>query len=138
MRAYLDTSAFVPLLIDEPASETSRRLWDESGSVYSTRLLCVEAVSALTRRGVANADELVEPWFCRMRVIELDSTLMSSAAAVARSCALRGYDAVHCAAALSIAGPELVAASSDRELLDSWNRLGVNTCDPAGHHGSGA
>lgn len=135
---YLDTSAFVPLLIEEPASETSRLLWDESGSVYSTRLLCVEAVSALTRRGFANADELVEPWFRRMRVIELDRTLMAAAVTVARSCCLRGYDAVHCAAAVSIAGPELVAASSDRELLDSWNSLGVNTCDPARGHASGA
>lgn len=72
MKLYLDTSAFVPLLVDGPASETSRMLWDESGYVYATRLLCVEAVSALTRRGLANADKLVEPWFNRMRVIELD------------------------------------------------------------------
>lgn len=40
MRVYLDTSAFVPLLVEEPASEASRMLWNESGSVYATRLLC--------------------------------------------------------------------------------------------------
>ncbi len=42
---------------------------------------------------------------------------------------LRGYDAVHCAAALWVAGPDLVAATGDPELLSAWRDDGLSVVD---------
>ena len=47
MIAYFDTSALVPLVINEPASATFGRLWNEAASVISTRLINPEARAAL-------------------------------------------------------------------------------------------
>ncbi len=48
---------------------------------------------------------------------------------------LRGYDAVHCAAAglLEDGQHDVVAASGDESLLEAWRNLGVRTfrTDPA-------
>ena len=49
MIAYFDTSALVPLLVDEPSSSACRRLWDDADDVVSTRLAYVEAAAALCR-----------------------------------------------------------------------------------------
>jgi hypothetical protein len=42
---------------------------------------------------------------------------------------VRGYDAVHCAAAEQLSDEQVVAASGDRRLLDVWAALGVATFD---------
>lgn len=49
MIAYFDSSAFVPLILDEPSSEYARRLWLQVDRVASTRLLYVESRAALAR-----------------------------------------------------------------------------------------
>ena len=49
MIAYFDTSAVVPLVIDEPTSHRCRRVWNEAARVVSTRLLYPEACAALAR-----------------------------------------------------------------------------------------
>jgi hypothetical protein len=43
---------------------------------------------------------------------------------------LRGYDAVHCASAEQLAGPDLVAAAGDGQLLEAWHGLGIATFHP--------
>ena len=47
MIAYFDTSALVPLVINEPASATCGRLWNEAARVISTRLIYPESRAAL-------------------------------------------------------------------------------------------
>ena len=51
MIAYFDTSALIPLLIDEPASVRAARLWDEAARVVSVRLAYPEARAGLARAG---------------------------------------------------------------------------------------
>jgi predicted nucleic acid-binding protein len=46
---YLDTSAFVPLLIEEPTSAACLEFWNAADAVISTRLLYVESAAALAR-----------------------------------------------------------------------------------------
>jgi hypothetical protein len=75
------------------------------------------------------ADSVIALWG-EMRIIELEEPIMLAAANCAARFGLRGYDAVHCAAAASINGPDTVAASSDRRLLDAWSELGLATFDP--------
>lgn len=138
MIAYLDTSALVPLLIDEPASTICARLWDDADDVVSARMAYVEAAAAiaqarrlgrLTRSAQRKAVTLLEETWSQMQIVEVDQVLMHRAGVLADAQSLRGYDATHCAGAESINDADVVAASGDGELLAAWRELGVNTLD---------
>ena len=61
MIAYFDTSALIPLLIEEAGSERSGRVWDAAEHVTSARLIYAEARAALAqaaRLGRVAADDL--------------------------------------------------------------------------------
>jgi uncharacterized protein len=140
MIAYFDMSVFVPLLIDEETTPECGSLWTRAGSKIATRLVHVEANSALERARRAGrvsrkqhdaALARVEYYWRDMTVLELDDRLMRRASELAARFGLRGYDAVHCAAAESINDDDLVAASADVRLLDAWHTLGLNTFNGA-------
>jgi predicted nucleic acid-binding protein len=135
---YLDTSALVPLVVDEPASALCARLWDGADEVVSVRIAYVEAAAAIAharrlgrltraeqRRAVALLDEL----WAQIQVVEVDEALVYRAGALADAQSLRGYDATHCAGAESINDAEVIAASGDTQLLGAWRALGVNVVD---------
>ncbi|MFC4942471.1 type II toxin-antitoxin system VapC family toxin [Pseudonocardia sp. GCM10023141] len=138
MIGYLDTSAFVPLLVAESGSAACRRFWDDADAVVSCRLLYVEAAAALAQaHRMARLDErahrlarsrLDELW-TEIEVIEIDHQVAVLAADVADRQALRGYDSVHCAAAAQLSDDDLVAAAGDRRLLAAWRALGIATYD---------
>lgn len=136
MIGYFDTSALVPLLIDEPTSAACRRFWDDSDSIVTSQLSYVEAASALAaahrlRRisasTLAGAVERLDDLWSQLAVIEVDDLLVHRAAQLAQQCGLRGYDAVHCASAEQCADPALVSAAGDNQLLNAWSSVGVAT-----------
>jgi predicted nucleic acid-binding protein len=139
MVVYFDTSAFLPVLVPEPGTDSSLELWQNASNVASTWLLYVEASASIARRSrekqsasrtdAAPLLSLNSRWK-EFRILELGESLMAAAAQCAIRFGLRGYDAVHCAAAASINGPDVVAASSDRRLLEAWSELGLATFDP--------
>jgi uncharacterized protein len=138
MIGYLDTSAFVPLLVAEPGSPASRRFWDDADAVVSCRLLYVETAAALAQAlRMARLDKdqyerarhLLDALWAEVEVIEFDELLAVAAAEAAHALGLRGYDAVHCAAAEQLADEDLVAASGDRRLLEAWSERGLSTYD---------
>ncbi len=138
MIGYLDTSAFVPLLVAEPGSPACRRFWDDADAVVSCRLLYVEAAAALAqaqrmeRLDAAQhgrARDLLDALWAEVEVIELDEPLALAATEAAHVMGLRGYDAVHCAAAEQVADDDLVAAAGDRRLLAAWGERGLATYD---------
>lgn len=138
MIVYLDTSAFVPLLVEEPTSDRCGELWDDADRLVTTRLTFVESTAALAMaerldritRGEHQAGRrrLTELW-PEIDLIELDEPLMVAASDAATRHGLRGYDAVHCAAALAVDDDQLVAGAGDRRLLDAWGREGVAVLD---------
>jgi uncharacterized protein len=136
--AYLDTSAFIPLVLAEPTSAACRRLWDDADAVVTSRLLYVESAAALaqarrldriTDDQHGRAVEVAELLWAQIDVIELDGELASQAATLAARHSLRGYDAVHCASAVTLQDADVVGAAGDRRLLAAWHELGVATFD---------
>ena len=139
MNAYFDTSALVPLLIEEPTSASFDDLWRSAEKITSTRLLFVETASTLerarradriSRSGVSAALERLEEMWREMVVIELNQPLMLQAAVLASNFGLRGFDAVHCAAAFGLDDDDVIAASSDSRLNEAWSSLGLTVFNP--------
>jgi uncharacterized protein len=135
---YLDTSALVPLLVTEASSSRCRNLWDDADVVLCSAIGHVEASAALGRNERAGhlspaargrAAELLEQLWSDVTVIPADAPRLRAASDAALRHGLRGYDAVHCAAALWVAGPDLAAASGDLELLSAWREDGVSVVD---------
>jgi uncharacterized protein len=137
---YFDPSAFVPLLIAEPSSGLCRRLWDDADAVVTTRLTYVEAAAALAqalrlarleRRSHRAAARILDRLWDEFEVVDVGEEIMRRAAQLAYSCALRGYDAVHCASAEQLSDDHLVVATGDRRLLEACMSLGMATADIA-------
>ncbi|MGH3937773.1 MAG: type II toxin-antitoxin system VapC family toxin [Pseudonocardiaceae bacterium] len=138
MIGYFDTSAFVPLLIAEPSSGLCRRLWDDADLVVTTRLSYVETAAALaqarrlgrlTKQSYAAAMDILDRLWGEFEIIEVDERVVHRAAQLAYTCALRGYDAVHCASAEQLDDDDLVVAAGDRKLLEACMSLGMATAD---------
>jgi predicted nucleic acid-binding protein len=135
---YFDTSAFIPILIEESSTATCVELWNTADAVVTTRLLYVETSAALARAqrsGRVSSPKLrsarhnLDYLWVEFDVVELDADLMRLAADRALRSTLRGYDAVHCAAVERLADHDLVAASGDRALLTVCKDLGIATAD---------
>ncbi|WP_029433160.1 type II toxin-antitoxin system VapC family toxin [Blastococcus sp. URHD0036] len=138
MNLYLDTSALVPLLVSEASSARCRQLWNAADVVLCCAIGHVEASAALARAGrggqlpeaaVRRAAALLDELWSDIAVIPADRERLTAASAAAHRHGLRGYDAVHCAAALAIAGDDVVAATGDRELLAAWRADGLAVVD---------
>jgi predicted nucleic acid-binding protein len=132
--AYFDTSAVVPLLIAERGSEMAGRFWDLADRVVSVRLVYPETRAALAhaarldrlgartlRRAVSELDARVE----EMDVVEIDDVVARLAGEKAEERGLRGYDAVHLAAALRVHDPDVVMIAGDRALLAAATSEGI-------------
>lgn len=134
MIAYFDTSAFVPLLIEEPGSESAGRLWDEADHLVSVRLIYAEARAALaqaermgrvTRRQLPRLAEDADSLYAQIDRLDVDESLVRRAGDLAEQFALRGYDAIHLAGAERLRDPELVLVAGDGPLLDAATELGL-------------
>lgn len=127
--AYVDSSAFVKLIVSEPESAALRReLARWPGRVAST-LLRTEAVRALRRSGnehqVPNARRL----FRTLHLIRIDEPLLDRAGDAGPS-DLRSLEAIHLTAALSV-GPDLaVAFIYDARLKRAFENVGIDVSSP--------
>lgn len=138
MIVYFDSSALVPLLVDESGTELCRSLWAGADELVTCRIAFVEVAAALAQANRlgrltevehGRALEGLEKLWLGLSLVEVDAQLSTSAAHLAARLALRGYDAVHAAAAALIADDNAVAVAGDRALLDAWSALGVATVD---------
>jgi predicted nucleic acid-binding protein len=132
--AYIDTSAVVPLLIAEPGSARAATLWDGADRVVSVRLIYPETRAALaqaerlgrlTARQLRDAVTEFDSLFEEIDLIEVDDALARRAGELAEVRQLRGYDAVHLAAADRVHDPNVVVIAGDRALLDAATAAGM-------------
>lgn len=134
MIAYFDTSAVVALLIDEPASAAAGAAWEEASRAAGVMLLYVEARAALARarrierltaQQIRAAVRALDVVYEELDVIDIDDALIREAGELAEAHALRGYDAVHLAAAKRLADSDVVFVAGDAELLAVASSLGL-------------
>jgi len=97
--AYLDASAFVKLVLDEPESMTLDAALDD-WVWMSSALLDVEATFAVRRRDPARLDAL-RALLGAVRMIEIDADIRRAAGELTDP-GLRTLDAIHLATALAL------------------------------------
>jgi uncharacterized protein len=123
-------------LIAEPGSAAAAVAWNGADSVASNRILYPEARAALAAahrakrvqpRGYAGRKKTLEELWLQMDIIEVTASLGKTAGDLSELHALRGYDAMHLAAALLVGADALVSADSD--LLTAARAVGLPTVD---------
>ena len=134
MIAYFDTSAIIPLLIDEPLSDLAHRLWGRASWIATARISHVEARSGLARAcrmGRISPGELrdavagLEMLDRQFHHVEITPDLVRSAGDLSEEMALRAYDAVQLAAAVALDIDDLVVVTGDRQLAAAAQALGL-------------
>ena len=138
MITYVDTSALVKLLVDDEAgTSTMEQLWVVSTSVVCCEIGYVEARAALgsarrarrlTTVGLRTARDALDGLWAQLDVVPVTTVLIRQAADLAEAEGLRGYDAIHLAAALVV--PVGTFASSDGRLCEVAARHGLNVSSP--------
>lgn len=136
MIAYFDTSGLIPMVVEESATPRAASLWTAAGRVVSSRLLYPEARAALaqahrmdriTGRQLRAATTTFEALFEQIDVIEIDDQLARAAGELAEAHRLRGYDAVHLAAAIRVRDANLVLVAGDQALVAAATSVGIAT-----------
>jgi uncharacterized protein len=135
---YIDTSVLLKLLVDdEVGGDAAERLWVGSDHLVCAEIGYAEARAALaashrnarlSTRSFGTAKNELEDLWSQVDVVVVTTALVRSAGNVAETDQLRGYDAVHLAAALA-ANAEVFAAADDR-LLVAARRHGLATSNP--------
>jgi predicted nucleic acid-binding protein len=125
MIVYVDTSAVIKRVVNEPGSDLVLDVWGRADDVVSSEVVYAESRAAiaairragrLDRAGHQRAVCQVESVFGDLRVIRMDETIATVAGGLADEHSLRGFDAVHLAAALSVDAPRIVVTTWDRSL----------------------
>ncbi len=138
MIAYFDTSAVVPLLIAETGSARAASLWDSADRIVSVRLIYPETRAALaqakrlgrlTARQLRDAATGFDSIFEEIDIVEVDDALARRAGELAEVRQLRGYDAVHLAAADRVRDPNVVVIAGDDALLDAATAEGMTVAE---------
>lgn len=137
MITYVDTSTLLKVVIDEDGSDRASTIWTSADSVASVVLIVVEARAALAaaKRGRrltaaqhADAKQELDALIADLHIVETTEELIADAAELAEAEALRGYDAVHLAAALFVEAT--VLSSADTDLCAAGQRRGLHIANP--------
>ncbi len=141
MIAYFDTSAMIPLLIDEPLSGLAERVWRRASWVASARVSYVEARSGLARAcrmgrispvELREAVEGLKRLHRQLHQVEITADLAERAGQLAEELALRACDAIQLAAAASLDIDDMVVVTGDRKLATAAQTLGLASISDPG------
>ena len=148
---YLDTSALVKRYIAEPGSRWVQDLYLEPDSLVVTSLLAlVEAAAAFGRKWRMGdidraayrqaVDRLRQEFHRGHVVLDVEPAMVDVAVTLTERHPLRGYDALHLAAALSTVRQmrlgrqvQVIFVSADRALLAAAAAEGLAVEDPLAH-----
>lgn len=123
--AYLDTSAAMKLVTDEPGStEMQELIWDENRDLVASWLLHTELHCAADRRGEIGR-ALVDAVLGMTRLAEVQRADLIAAAGLE---GLRTNDAIHLATAVRMGAQEII--TYDAELASAAARVGMRVLSP--------
>ena len=125
---YLDASALVKLVIDEPERQDLGRFLSPGDVLATSGLALVEVPRAVGMADsrpevMTRADELLQS----CAVISVGDAVLDEARRIA-SRALRTLDAIHIASALHIGATQLV--TYDRRMIEAARDLGLDVAHP--------
>lgn len=109
-------------------------MWDEATRIVSIPLLYAEGRAALAQaqrigridaRQLRAAAEQLDHLFTQIDLIGIDEHLVRQVGDLAETHGLRGYDAVHLAAAQLLDGSDSVLVAGDQALLTAAEAVGL-------------
>ena len=149
---YLDSSAVVKAYASEPGSQWVQNLGDLIAGhlLHTSQITGPEVIAALFRKvrmnsirqavAVRTAHNFRQTWEQRYQVVAITPLVIEHAMLLAEQHTLRGYEAVHLAAALHINGyyqqeglPPLTFVSADLAQLAVAAALGLPSDNPDQH-----
>jgi predicted nucleic acid-binding protein len=110
--AYLDASAIVKLVLDEPGSPALHRWHIEAERVTTSRIGVIESRRAARRR--PHDDAHLEATIDGLAVVEVDAEIDRRASTLGPR-SLRTLDAIHIATALAMDGLDAFVTYDDRQ-----------------------
>lgn len=122
------------IVVREEETERVRELWEVAACRVSTGLVYVEGRAAIARahrlrrfggRRLAQVREQFEGLFEFLDLVDASHDVVRAAGGLAERHALRAYDAVHLASALSLADAELTVATWDADLRAAADAEGL-------------
>ena len=135
---YLDTSALLKRYLNEAGAEETRQFLERAEEIATIVIARVETASALARlafsRSITEEEgervwkEFSDDWTIITR-LQVTAQAIERAASLARQYRLRGYDAVHLAAALlwqESIGEQVTLATFDRDLWTAGRKAGMD------------
>ena len=125
---YLDSSALVKLVVREPESSGLQRHLRGRPRRVSCALARVEVVRAVRPQGPL-AVERARRLLLKVGLLRLDDRLLDAAALIGEG-TLRSLDAIHLAAALTLAEDLGEIVTYDVRMADAARRLGLAVAAP--------
>ncbi len=130
-QTYVDSSALVKLIVDEPETDALRRHIASAGPLASSILATVEVSRAVARVAPASMAE-VAAVLQALNVMAFDARIAARAAALGPA-SLRALDAIHLATALELRDELTAFISYDERLLAAARDLGLPVVAPSGY-----
>jgi predicted nucleic acid-binding protein len=130
---YLDTSALMKLVLDEPGDRHARALWRRATRSITSVVALPESASALRRAlasgrvdpaGHRQAAREIARFLGGCLLVDVDGSIAVRAREAVEGAGLRAADAIHLATAQAIRGP-VTFATWDRALADAAYRAGL-------------
>jgi predicted nucleic acid-binding protein len=126
---YLDSSAFVKVVVEEPESSAVRAYLADRGSRrVSSALLRTESLRAVRHLG-PDALAIVREGLRRVDLIGIDDRILDAAGTL-EPLVVRTLDAIHLATALAVGDDLDGIVTYDERMIDAASRLGLVTATP--------
>ncbi|MDQ3688754.1 MAG: type II toxin-antitoxin system VapC family toxin [Chloroflexota bacterium] len=126
---YLDASAGVKLVLDEPESAALVSWLSRWPARSSSSLFRTEVVRA-TRRALPKRLSRARGLVTRVSLIAIDDQILDEAARI-DPLSLRSLDAIHLATALRLADELEALVTYDRRMIEGAHALGLPVASPA-------
>jgi predicted nucleic acid-binding protein len=126
--SYVDASALVKLVVEEPGSAAMLRWYVESETVVTSRIGVIETSRASRR--TEHDPERLRRVLDSIAVIECDAAIADRAAAVAPP-SVRTLDAIHVATALALGRTLDAFVTYDERLAEAAREAGLPVVMPA-------